>query len=281
METINKDREKYLNRFSDKPFTEHDFVATLFPLLCQNGIYKIQEQELEEKLFPYYKKKEFKELFQEIVPAKGIINLERVNLYEGLYQEKYFGGNVWFEQIHSDLLHLAYDKETDFSYYEEGLSEEGKAKMRQMARELAKTYQAEQKSKNRLQIFNADPNRLYLLVHGKRLGNVVGFDLLTDGEIETIEYPETREHYFYISPLDPNVAVQLKDNHVAHVTIRNATYTIQRGFSKQDLRYGLVNTNCLEEDTLTKLVEIANQSQEEEGTFLTKEAPFVKQIRLK
>lgn len=84
-------------------------------MLCQNGIYKIEEGDLEEKLYSYYENKAFEELFQEIVSAKGI-NKMKLNLYDGLYSEKYYGGGrVWFEQFHSNILNLAYDKDIDLS----------------------------------------------------------------------------------------------------------------------------------------------------------------------
>lgn len=48
MSAINKDTEKYLERFSETKFTEHDFLELFLPLLCQNGIHKINEEELKE-----------------------------------------------------------------------------------------------------------------------------------------------------------------------------------------------------------------------------------------
>lgn len=133
---------RILETFSEKQFTEHDFVALLLPLLCQNGIYRIDEENLEEKLYYYYENKEFEELFQEIVPVRGV-NEMKLNLYDGLYREKYFSGNIWFEQLHSNVLNLTYDKDIDLSRYEHYLSEDGKLKIRQMAKELATRYKAE------------------------------------------------------------------------------------------------------------------------------------------
>lgn len=92
----NKSNKRYIERFAYSQLTEHEFVAVLLPLLCQNGICKINEDKLQEKLYCYYKDEKFEELFQEIFPIKGI-NEMRVNLSEGLHREKYHSGNIWFE----------------------------------------------------------------------------------------------------------------------------------------------------------------------------------------
>ena len=73
-----------------------------------------------------------------------------VNLHEGFYLEKYFGKGIQFDQLHSDILTLAYAKDIDFSLSEQRLSENGKLKIRQMAEELAARYKTERKSKVRL-----------------------------------------------------------------------------------------------------------------------------------
>ncbi len=283
MSTKNKDTEKYLERFAEIKFTENDFVALLLPLLCQNGIYKINERELEERLYYYYKNQDFKELFQDIVPKRGITHHE-LNLYDGLYREKYFSGSIWFEQMHSNILNLRYRPDEDLSRYEEGLSEDGKSKIRQIATELSKRYKAEQNSKVKLRIFGVEPNGSYSLVHGKHHSKWASSELITDGDISKIDYPDTNEHYFYASPINPNEAIQLKDNRVAHVTLVNATYAIEQGVCDGKVRHSIVNTELLEEDQLEEIVNIASQTYEMyqgNQTLLTTEAPYVRKIVLK
>lgn len=271
--SINKETVK-------KPFTEWNFVALLLPLLCQNGVFQVEERELEEKLFSYYKNKDFKELFQEIVPTRGA---DRVNLYSGLYTEKYIGGNLWFEQMHSNILNLTYDRDMDLSSYEQYLSEDGKLKIRQMALELAKRYKAEQNSKVKLNIFGVDPNCSYSLVCGKHVGRLLSFELITDGDISSINYEDTkgREHVAYDSPLNPNEAVPLKDNTVLRVTLENATYAIKQGLCNGKIRYCNVNTQILDDEKLKEIVNIANQRDESSKNTLTSKAPYVRKIILR
>lgn len=282
MSIINEDTKKYLENFVGRRFTEHDFVALLLPLLCQNGIYRINEGELEEKLWSYYKNNGFKELFQEIVPSRGI-NEKKLNLYDGLYREKYFGGSVWFDQLHSNILNLTYGKDIDLSIYEQSLSEDGKLKIRQMAQELATRYKAERNSKTKLKIFGFDPNCHYSLVYGNHIGSLLSFELITDGDIASIDYPDLTgmEHLFYESPLNPNEAIQLKNNRVAHVCIQNATYTIKQGLYNEKICYCNVNTQVLDEKRLQGIVNLANQKYEKAEYALTDEAPYVRKLVLK
>lgn len=128
-----------------------------------------------------------------------------------------------------------------------------------------------------------DPNCHYLLVHGKSIGRLLSFELITDGEIASIDYPDITEmeHVFYENPLDPNGAIQLKDNRVAHVCIQNATYAIKQGLCDGKIRYCNVNTQVLDERVLQEIVNLANQRDEKGEYAITDEAPYVRKIILK
>lgn len=94
-------------------------------------------------------------------------------------------------------------------------------KISQIAKELVVRYKAESKSKNKLLIYGFNSNISYSLVYGKNIGRVMGFNLITDGEIESIDYPDRvgKEYLFYESPLNPNEGIQLKLPKVADVKI--------------------------------------------------------------
>lgn len=282
MSIINADTKKYLENFSDKRFKEYHFVALLLPLLFQNGVYKIDERELERKLFYYYKNPNFRELFQDIV-IEDLPSYKSVCLYDGFYQEKYFENGIWFDQMNSDILNLAYNKDIDLSLYEQYLSEDGRLKIRQIAQELSKRYKAEQRSTIKLSIYGINPNCHYQLVHGVHHNSLLSFELITDGDIQTINYQDNKgfEHCFYDSPFDPDEAVQLEDNKVVYIGLQNATYAIKQGLCDGKIRYCNVNTQLLDKTQLERVVDIANQKYNEAEYVLTEKAPYVRKLILK
>jgi len=205
-----------------------------------------------------------------------------VNLHEGFYLEKYFGKGIQFDQLHSDILTLAYAKDIDFSLSEQRLSENGKLKIRQMAEELAARYKTERKSKVRLNIYGVNPNYHYQLIHGIRYSNILGFELITDGDILEIN-PQTMKgfEYYYTSPINPNEAVQLENNKVVYVSLENATYAIMQGVCDGKIRYCNVNTQILDEKRLKKISNLANKKYEKDEYALTDEEPYVRKLVLK
>lgn len=270
-----------MEKFAEKQFTEHDFVSMLLSLLCQNGVSKIKEKELERKLVCYYKNPNFSELFQDISITHGI-NGDRVCLYNGLYQEKYFTNNVRFEQRQSDILYLAYDNDRNLSRYEQYLSDDGKLKIRLMASQLGLITRLEGSSKNKLNIYGFNPNHQYLLVNGKNHLRTLGFELITDGDIETIEYGDTSDkEVFYESPLNIDEAIQLKDNKVIYIGLKNASFAIKQGLCNGKIRYCSVDTEITEEEKLKQIVNMANQEYIDKEYALTEEAPYVRKLVLK
>lgn len=265
---------------TEKEFEEHDFVAILLPLLFQNGIYKIKEKELEKKLYFYYQKPEFKELFRNIFPTKNF-DEKSINLSDGFYREKYFGCNVIFEQCHSDILHLNYDIDHDFSFYEQLLSSSAKTKIRQLAQELGIRNNIEKNSKVKLNIYGVNPNNKYLLVSGEYYFKPVEFELITDGTVSSVEPGIGNEDYFYKSPLNEDSLIQIKKPKVVYLSLENATYTIIRGKSANNVCYCDVNTEILDTDKLKKISEIANENSILEDSILSEEKPFVKRLILK
>lgn len=265
----------------ERQFTEHDFVAVLLSLLCQNGVFKINEKELEKKLCCYYKNSKFSELFQDISMIHGI-NSDRVCLYNGLYQEKYFTNNIRFEQRQSDILYLTYDKDRDLSRYDQYLSDDGKLKIQLIATQLGLINRLECSSKHKLNLYGFNPNRQYLLVNGKNHLRTLGFELITDGDIETVEYGDTSDkEVFYESPLNIDEAIQLKDNKVIYIGLKNASFAIKQGLCNGKIRYCSVDTEITEEEKLKQIVNMANQEYIDKEYALTEEAPYVRKLFLK
>jgi hypothetical protein len=75
-----------MNKNNDK-FTSYNFLRLLLALLYQNEIYKIDENELERKLFYYWKIEGFSELFRCLL-IEDTSNHKSVILYDEFSKEK-------------------------------------------------------------------------------------------------------------------------------------------------------------------------------------------------
>lgn len=261
-----------------RDFTEHDFVALLLNLLYENGVNKIHESDLERKLAYYWEDSNFEELFRSIT-IEIFPYYKSACLYEAFYQEKNFSSNIWYDQRNSEILYLLMNKLNDYSKHEKNLSEDGKLKIRQLASELAKRYKIEEKSKVRLNIFGINPNCKYELVMGKYHGNLAYFELITDGDILKITHQEGNKDIYYTSPFDPNEAVQLEDNKITYVTLKNATYAVKQGICDGKILYCDVNTQILEDIVLEKIIDIANLKYNADEYSLVNETPYVRKLK--
>ena len=281
MSKLDIDTQKYLEMFHNPIFTEHDFVAILLPLLCKNGVYQIDEYQLTKKLYYYYENKEYKELFQEICLTRGSLD-HQVDIHDGLYREKFFSGNIFWDSMRGETLNLSYDSNIDLSHYEQNLSEDGKRKIRRMAEELSIQKKIEQQSKHPLYIYGVNPNQTYTLVYGNSLTALLSFELITDGDISFIQYSETKGdgHCYYESPMYPNEYGTLKDNKVANVVLKNASFAIKQGLCDDEIRYSIVHTEIIDPEVLGKIMNMANQKYDSDGLVLT-EKPYVRKLTLK
>lgn len=277
MQKLNNDIQK----FHDPIFTEHDFIAILLPLLYKNGIYQISEEQLAKKLYYYYKNKEYKELFQEICLVRGGLD-NQVDIHDGLYREKFFSGNIFWDSMRGKTLNLSYNPNIDLSHYEQNLSEDGKIKIRKMAKELSIRKKIEQQSKHPLYIYGVNPNKTYTLVHGKSLTDLLSFELFTDGDISFIQYKETKEDdYYYESPIFPNEYRTLKDNKVANVNLKDASFAIKQGLCNDEIRYSIVNTEIIDPEVLKEIMNMANKKYDSYDFALTQQKPYVRKLVLK
>lgn len=278
---LNKDTENYLKSFKEREFSEYNFTALFLRLLHQNGVYVIDEWTIEEKLFYYYKNPNFRELFQDIA-IENLPSHKAIILHDSLYREKYFGNGICFDTLQPDILNLFYPDNTDLSYYEQALSEDGKLKIRQLAYEFALRYKAECNGKVKTNILGINPNCSYDLIHGYNKGKELGFELITDGDIVKLNKPDMKglEHLYYTSPYNYREAIQLEDNKVIYVTLKNATYAIKQGFCNGKICYATINTLSLDPKELDMLVEMANQKYDDTIT-LNKEEPFIHKLSLK
>ena len=278
MTKLNNDTEKYLEMFHNSIFTEYDFVATLLPLLYKNGIYQISEEQLAKKLYYYYKNKNYKELFQDIVLTKGALD-KQVDINDALYREKFFSGNIFWDSMRGEPLNLCYDSNTDLSHYEQNLSEDGKRKIRKIAEELSIQKKIEQQSKYPLYIYKANPNQTYTLVYGQNLTNLLSFELITDGDISLIEYSDAKnDECYYEDPMYPNSYRTLKANRVVNVSLKDASFAIKQGLCNDKICYSIVNTEIISQENLKKIMNMANQKYDSNDFALTEQKPYVRKL---
>ena len=282
MTRLDEDTKVYLEMFKNKNFTEQDFVSFLLPLLCKNGAHKINEDELIKKLYYYYANPRFRELFTDICPSRGTLDKE-VDIHNGLYREKYFSGCIIWDSMNSNVLHLHYDRNIDLSKYESMLSENGIMLMHEMAQDLATRNKTESYSRHKMVIYGCDPNKEYTLVRGQHGTNTLSWELLTDGNIKTITYPNPEElkHCFFDSPLSPNYKVQLGQNVITSACLENASYAVMQGLCDREIKYLEVFTNLSDFEQLSKISDIANAVHTEEDNLLTEEEPYVRKLVLK
>ena len=282
MSKLNDSTQKYLEMFHDPVFTEHEFVAILLPLLCKNGIHQINEKQLAKKLYYYYKNYNYKELFQEIGLTRGALD-NQVDIQDGLYREKFFSGSIFWDSMRGEPLNLRYDPNIDLSHYEKNLSEDGRIKIRKIAEELSIQKKIEQHSKHPLYIYGGNPNQTYTLVHGKSLTDLLSFELITDGDISFIQYSETKGdgHYYYENPMYPDSYRTLKDNTVANVCLKNASFAIKQALCNDEIRYNVVNTEIINPEELEEIMNIANKKYDGNDYVLTQQEPYVRKLALR
>lgn len=280
MNTINKEKEKYFEMFYEKKFTEYDFLGTLLRLLSQEGVMKINEFELERKLFPYYRSQEYRELFQDVSCSREDFG-EKLDLNNAFYREKYFGSSVWYTTCNSVELYLIVDAIEDLPYFEKSLSDDGKRKIRKLAYELGVQYAAEKSATMPLYIYKSNPNRNYFLPSGEYGRSHYSFEMLTDGEILGLEQIDTRnmEHIFYPSSYSINERVQLTNLKEICFEIKNASFALKKGLCNHKLCYSVLNTQMMDKNTLLKLVLLANDVGYESNNI--PEESFVRKVTLK
>lgn len=180
---LHEDMKKNTCLSKEQRFTEDNFVRLLLSYLTKNGVYQVRESDLKRKLYYYYKNPEFQELFQDICKARGTLNPE-VDISDGLYHEKYFGGNIVWGSNHSDKLNLVYPFDVDLSSCEKKLSKTGLELMKRLVLELTLKNVIESRSTKELHIYGTDPNQVYSLTYGTYLGKDAELELLSDGIVQ-------------------------------------------------------------------------------------------------
>ena len=262
-----------------KIFTENDFVSMLIPLLRENGIVRLNETELKKKLYYYYLKEEYKELFQDIVPFQERGASDRMlNIENGLDHYKTFGGSVTWGSLNPENLILTKNGNLDLSFYRQYLTEDGIKQIYQMAQEFGIRYKAEYYSKKPFNIYGANPNQFYHLCTGKYYANEYSWQLITDGDVKKIEVEQSPQgHFYYEDPTRPNSEIQLKEAISTSVEIENANYVLMQGSENKNIKRLKAYTNLIDLDSLEQIASIDTGS----CSTIVGEKPYIKKYILK
>lgn len=263
----------------EKMLTEEKFVKLFLTLLCKNGVFKINEDELSKKLYYYLKKKEYKELFQDITSS-----IDSVNIKDGINHEKYFAQNICFSEQQPEKLFLLYDAgvETESLKEEFEISDRTLSLMHQIASEIAMMKKIEIRSKTVMNILNKKPNQDYTLTSGKYHSKVLTWDLITDGVVKEIKplNPKLYENCFFKEPgSKTKTLVKLNKFQGKCVTVEGASYAVLQGKVDEKLKELEIYTEQMDMNYLKRVSEIADQVYHEENN--PSEKPTVKRMILK
>lgn len=279
MRNLTSKIDNYYSIYTQHMFTENDFVKMLLVLLFQKGVKRVNEYELKEKLNYYYSNPDFSRLFKEIYRRDMDA---KINIENGLYMEKSFTGNVVWDLMKPNVLHLQYDRNVDISNLENKLSNQAFCLIDRLTSELAIRNRIEKYGIHKVIIYGCNPNKNYTLVHGEFNGKILSWELITDGEIKTIDYIKEGilKQHFFDSPVSPACKVQLSENSIARVKIEDASYAIMQGLSNNEIQYSKIFTDICDLDTLKQIRNIANIRHSEETSLLNKRKPYVRKLTL-
>ncbi len=262
----------------DYVFSEYDFISLLLPLLYKNGVYEIDENELAKELYYYYKNPNYRELFEDICLIRnGFSN--KVDIHNGLYREKFFSGRIKWDSMRCTPLRLFY-ADTDVSFIAKRLDEERSKKIEQMAKEIGIRDRIKKKNPNRINIYGVNPNKTYLLIAGRKFGQNIGIEMVTDGCISKTIPIKLTENIFFASPYNVDDYITYENAKAICVEIKNATYAIEQGITDDKINFLNLFTESINEDVLERTSKIGSVVYSD-GDSITEQKPFVKRIVLK
>lgn len=130
--------------------SEEKFVKLFLSLLCKNGIFRINEAMISKKLYDYSKRKEYKELFQNITSLK-----DSINITNGIKYERDFANKILTTPTNPPQLILLYDAATEITDLkaEMGLCDEALLQMMRMVDEITLLKKVESHSKKKREYF--------------------------------------------------------------------------------------------------------------------------------
>lgn len=207
---------------------------------------------------------------------------DKINIENGLYIEKSKFGNIVWDLMNPNVLHLQYDKKINLTELEDKLSTHALLLLNKMALELATRNKVERYGEHKTIIYGCNPNKSYTLVNGESNGKILSWELITDGQIKMIDYIKegNLKPQFFDSLVSSVCKVQLSENSIARVKIEDASYAIMQGLSDNEIQYSKIFTDICDLDTLKQIRNIANIRHSEATSLLNKRKPYVRKLTL-
>jgi hypothetical protein len=265
---LDKETKQCSKLFYESTLTENEFVGLLLPYLGKRGIRTITEEELSKKLFPYYLDENYNILFTDIVKASYG---DKVDITNGMYNEKYFSRDIMWTSNNPAVLHLLYKSNDDMQEYEKDFKPEIIALLNSIADDLGVRNKIET---SRLNIYGYDPNKNYSILEARHFGSYE-LELITDGNIQLISDCAIKPRIFYPDPSGYSECRTYEEGIYRNITIENASYAITQGTYNGEIKKVEVFTKVSELEKLRKISEMASSIHNDDESLLVSDRPYV------
>lgn len=253
--------------------SENNFIRLLLPYLYKKGVRTLSEDELAKKLYPYYLDKKYNLVFNNMVRDRYA---DKVDIYEGMSDEKFFSGCIEWYSNEPNILHLVYDNNCTSSI-ERNVDPEILKLINEIADNLATRYKIESKLLN---VYGYNPNRNYTILYGQSDFSSYESELITDGDIKSIKCYKFDPNIFYQDPSGNSLGRQYKKAIIKNIILDNASYAIKQGKLDEKLKKIEIYSKILDLDKLKKISEFANKIHDDKDSLLTNEKPYVRKLSL-
>jgi len=134
-----------------------------------------------------------------------------------------------------------------------------------------------------INIFNCNPNKTYILTNKNFKGNILEYELLTDGDIRKFQSVKKSKSITYVSKSsDANDGfIILAKNHSVNITLKDASYAIMQCLNNDQIMYLEIFTNITDLEKVKQIIEIGNKVYDKSDNLLTHEKPYVRKLTLK
>lgn len=224
-------------------FNDENFINLLFTLLCKNGIYKVNQDDLAKKLFCFYQNKKYKEIFHGMKTSNQMVDLSN-----GIYQELTNSNNIILSK-NTNNLYLNYDINLNLDSYKDKLSNEAILLMLKMAKVIAIDYKIEDYSNNSISIYRTNPNNNYALINGLYKGKKISSKIITDGNTKIMN--KIRLENYRNNKRTSSL--------ISDIKVTNASYTIIQKFENDKVSSINIYTNLDKFVELKEVSDIANK----------------------
>ena len=267
--------KKYFNKLLGRKFDTLQFVRTFLPLLQASGVSDFTLDELTKKL---YCSNKFNEIFEDISINEYE---EKINLIGAIEQEKNTTQNLWYDDEEPEKIYLNYPSYLPLTVWKSNLSRDGLNKLTKIACDFATQYKIEITSINPLSIYSLNPNtKFYYLGSGTFDRKEIRWDLITDGDIKTIQKQNNNGNFYFEKPDDTNMKCLLKNNNIKVIHLKNAQYAIMQGIINDEIKNIKVYTELLDKNKLDKIKTIANTKNILIGDTIDEDKPYIKKIKI-